>query len=318
MPYWSLSVMFVIPFFGFAKTHELVPDYTVSKPVKDPTLKSGEAKFVFTFDDGSSVVAEQEIRMSYNKKEVTLKTNKKGIAELKLKAGNYEMQFFLNENYNEIYTGSIKATQGSKTAINVSFHSSEFPIMVEKPVIYLYSDKQMDAEIKLDIKNKLIFTYPEYNNGWNVHINTDGKISVGNREYPYLFWEASAKNIHNKRNPFRYYVKKENLVLFFEEKLTEMGFNEREQTDFITYWAPRMTKYEKTAIIFRFNEEINEIAKLDISPEPQSIFRLYMEWEETIFESVSDEVELIVLPKIDRNGFSVVEWGGAELTKLKK
>ena len=69
-------------------------------------------------------------------------------------------------------------------------------LIVEKPVIYVYPNKQMSVTINLNI-NKGAFTvvYPKFNlnnNTWKINANPIGDIEINNRKYPYLFYECSS------------------------------------------------------------------------------------------------------------------------------
>ena len=98
---------------------------------------------------------------------------------------------------------------------------------------------------------------------------------------------------------------------FFETQLTAMGLTPREQEDFITYWCPLMQKNEKSYVHFMFNEECNSIATLNITPTPDHIFRVYMIWSDAK-EIDPESIHEQKIESFQRDGFSVVEWGGAK------
>lgn len=62
-------------------------------------------------------------------------------------------------------------------------------------------------------------------------------------------------------------------------------------------------------ISFQF-EDYTEIARLNITPEPDSVIRVFM-----TFRGLKEPVEIPeqCLPICERTGFTVVEWGGMEL-----
>lgn len=104
-------------------------------------------------------------------------------------------------------------------------------------------------------------------------------------------------------------VNQQNVVEFLEDKLSIMGFNSNETEDFITYWAPLMTKHQNMYVHFMFNTEYDSIATIDISPKPDNLFRVNMLWSDfTEGQAVPKEQKL---QKFTRKGFSVIEWGGA-------
>src|SRR5690606_15422146 len=67
------------------------------------------------------------------------------------------------------------------------------------------------------------------------------------------------------------------IVEFFEEKLSVLGLNSQEQTDFITYWGPLLSVKKYAFVQFLVDDAYdNKIATLDITPQPKSIRRVYV------------------------------------------
>ena len=66
----------------------------------------------------------------------------------------------------------------------------------KKPVLYLYPEEITDVKIKLTLKNsKFTCIYPKFNeseNTWKVKAYPNGDISIMDKKYPYLFWEADS------------------------------------------------------------------------------------------------------------------------------
>ena len=115
----------------------------------------------------------------------------------------------------------------------------KIPLIGKKPVIYLYPKETMDISVNLNIKNSKFTTiYPKFNgkNTWNVRANPNGDILIKDKTYPYLFWEAEIYTPQETNEGF--IVSDENAEKFLEEKLEILGLNEKEKTDFITYWLP--------------------------------------------------------------------------------
>ena len=88
-----------------------------------------------------------------------------------------------------------------------------------------------------------------------------------------------------------------------------MGLNRKEYTEFIDYWLPRLEKNEYNLITFQ-TERYTDSAKLEVSPKPDSVLRVFM-----AFKAVDGPVA-VTAPEIqpfEIKGFTVVEWGGAEV-----
>ena len=179
----------------------------------------------------------------------------------------------------------------------------------KKPVIYLYPTSQQTVSVKLEYKGKLTCTYPEYNNGWNVIAKPDGTLTnlADNREYSYLYWEGISNNKWDMSKGF--VVKGTETEKFLQEKLEYLGLTPKEYNEFIVYWLPFMKDNKYNLITFA-GEDYENIAKLKITPKPDSILRIMM-----IFKPLNNSIKIEEqeLKPFVRKGFTVVEWGGTEL-----
>ena len=104
-------------------------------------------------------------------------------------------------------------------------------------------------------------------------------------------------------------VKGEDTVSFLQDKLSEMGMTPREYNEFIVYWLPYMQDNPYNLISFQW-DNYAESAKLNITPEPDNMLRVFM-----AFKALNEPVEVPEqkLPVLNREGFTVVEWGGTEV-----
>jgi hypothetical protein len=177
-----------------------------------------------------------------------------------------------------------------------------------KPLIYIYPEKDMDISIKLSNPELLSTTYPKYNNGWNVRVLKDGTIKYDGKEFYGLYWEGSGHEVNVTNEGF--VVKGEDVVTFLEEKLAILGLNEREANEFIIYWLPKMEHNKYNYIRFETREEIDSYMKLDITPKPDSVIRVVMD-----FKALDEKIDVKEqkLETASRTGYTVVEWGGSEI-----
>jgi hypothetical protein len=182
------------------------------------------------------------------------------------------------------------------------------PVECGKPVIYLYPESETDLTLRVLPKGGFTFTEPEYNDGWRVMAFPDGQIvnKDDGKKYPYLFWEGRGGLY---AQPLNYWVVERNDVdSFLKEKLSAMGFIEKEIKDFVEFWVPRMQSSPYYKIGFHDTRVMNELAPLEFSVEPDNIFRILMD-----FSGLSAKIPSkppSVLPRANRDGFEVVEWGG--------
>jgi hypothetical protein len=102
-------------------------------------------------------------------------------------------------------------------------------------------------------------------------------------------------------------VKGEDSIKFLEEKLEILGLNEREAEEFIVYWLPILEKNNYNYIRFASQDEINQNMPLDVNPVPDTVIRVLM-----ITKPLDKYVEVNEqqLEKVERNGYTLVEWGG--------
>jgi len=188
------------------------------------------------------------------------------------------------------------------------------PLICDKPVIYLYPTKEMKVIVRLEYAGDITVSYPAYDNelkGWQVDAFPGGKLInlSDNQEYSYLFWEGGKVNVQYDLSE-GFVVEGEKSDAFLKEKLSEMGLTPREYNEFIVYWYPRL-KQNKYNLIHFDNEEYEKIAKLTVTPKPDSLLRIFM-----VYKLLLSRVELKPqkINPFHRNGFTVIEWGGTEIT----
>ena len=183
-----------------------------------------------------------------------------------------------------------------------------FDVRAEKPVIYLYPEKETDVSVTLDYSGTLTSTYPKYTDGWRISAAPDGTLTdCTGREYYCLYWEGESDAQYDLTRGF--VVKGEDTVEFLEDALSKLGLNEREANEFIIYWLPRMEVNAYNLISFQ-SEAYTDNAVLDITPTPDTLIRVFMVWKK-LDAPLDIEAQELVAP--ERSGFTVIEWGGTEI-----
>jgi len=220
---------------------------------------------------------------------------------------------YMKDNDDWIYTEyegkhgwvRVNLDDGSK---NITFSS----FVYDKPVIYLYPETETDVHVELDLKDAdLATTYPKYNNGWDVTASPDGTLlnKADGTHHKYLFWDAV--NCNTKYDLSKgFCVAGSDTESFLKEKLTYMGLTEQEMNEFIVYWLPRMEHNKYNLISFQGDAYTNS-AELNISPEPDSLLRIFMTYAPL---NKAVDIEPQQLGTFERKGFTVVEWGGSEIS----
>ena len=183
-----------------------------------------------------------------------------------------------------------------------------------KPVIYLYPEQETKVNVQLTFNGTLTSTYPTLPpEGWTVTAQPDGTLTdEEGRSYRYLFWEGAADVDWKQDSGFL--VKAEDAREFLEESLTQLGLNELEQNDFITYWLPKLEKNGESFVTFAA-EQYTDNAILTVTPQPDSVLRVQMliskvdDSNRAAFQKLPEQE----LPRFEREGFVLVEWGGTDL-----
>jgi hypothetical protein len=178
-----------------------------------------------------------------------------------------------------------------------------------KPVIYLYPQKEMSVHVSVALKGVMSVSEPAHGaHGWDVVAQTDGTVvnRADGKIYPNLFWEGTGVRYTMPKQGF--VVRGTETDVWLQKTLAAIGFTARESAEFREFWVPRLPKTPYLFITFVPQENFDRDAPLLITPRPDRITRVFMEYRGL---DAPISVAPLTLPKIDRTGFSVVEWGGA-------
>ena len=141
-----------------------------------------------------------------------------------------------------------------------------------KPIIYIYPEYTHEIKVKLNYDGVLTHTYPKYNNGWKITANPDGTlIDINNKEYYALYWEGKPNKNYTINEGF--VVPGDQTIEFLENSLSTLGLNRKEANEFIIYWLPKMENNPYNLIHFS-SAEYEEMAKLNITPTPETLIRV--------------------------------------------
>ena len=196
--------------------------------------------------------------------------------------------------------------------INVTYYPASWSTRIRnklfKPVIYLYPEEPMDISVQLNFKDiKFTTIYPKFNgkNTWNVHAQPNGDLSIKDKTYPYLFWEADSYAEQETNEGF--IVTDEEAEKFLEEKLTILGLNDNEKTDFITFWLPVLLRNKLSLCSFQSQKFFNNL-ELNVTPKPDTMIRVFLSIKKLDAPTNIKEQKLL---SNERKGFTLVEWGGS-------
>jgi hypothetical protein len=209
---------------------------------------------------------------------------------------------------------------GSGSGLNPSIY---YAPSADKPVIYLYPEEETGVHVNLTLEEaEMLAMWPEAGEvndktySWDVTADENGRI-VGDdgNEYSYLFWEATGYGDGDFSQGFC--VKGSETGEFLRSTLSEIGLTPEEYNEFIVYWLPKMQNNEYNIIRFdglEENDTYNQKYALNVTDEngnsADSVLRVLM-----VYEASDEYVEMEpqTFETFERNGFTVVEWGGSEI-----
>ena len=158
------------------------------------------------------------------------------------------------------------------------------------------------------IKGKFKVVYPRFNEGnnsWKIDANPNGDIKIKNRIYPYLFYECDSYFEQDTNEGF--IVDDKTAEEFLEEKLKILGLNDREMTDFITFWLPTLLDNKLSICSFQTQKFFDNL-ELNVLPKPDTMIRIFLSIKKI---NAPIDIKEQKLEKVERKGYTVVEWGGS-------
>ncbi len=306
-----LIVIFNVAYVQAEESYPERPSYQVISKEKDSSIKHGKSIIEFYLNGLPESASDKLLAYSVNEKIKAKRISSKETISEKLDAGTYNFQFFYTDDYLEIFINSFKLEAGYRVKIQLNFKSAQGQNQqVRKPVIYLYPEQTQQVNLTVKPRGKMTFTYPTSDGTWSLQADPNGTLTVNDKKYNYLFWEAEQKAFKDEQAwQSGFFVPADSTISFLEDKLQQFGLNSVEAADFITFWGPLMQKNKTNVVHFYFNEECNRFGTLHVDPKPKHVNRIYIafiEKEITNFKSLEEQI----IPKSKRDGFTVIEWGG--------
>ncbi len=189
---------------------------------------------------------------------------------------------------------------------NIIFSNLKYGPQAEcaKPVIYLYPTQETNVSVKVGASVRK--SDPVYENGWMVTAKPDGTLTVAGKRYDSLFWDGVGQGSYPAITQ-GFVVKRDRLENTLEDHLTHLSLTEKERRDFTNFWMPYMPSTPYVRLTWLGTAEMNKLAPLEVTPKPDSVIRVFLD-----FEGLSSykEIPPQELKSISRHGFTLVEWGG--------
>jgi hypothetical protein len=189
---------------------------------------------------------------------------------------------------------------------------------VGKPIIYLYPPEPTAVSVELKFHGTMDYMYPQAKQKdsityqWEVQADPSGKLTMADKEYYSLFWEGYGAILPDNDSGFL--VHSDTLDSFLDNALQGIGLNYKERQEFIVYWSPHLKKNPWNWIHFSF-ANYEHHAELNVNPAPDVSIRFLMVFRAVQSEALADYQNraVQVLPTFERKGFTLVEWGGADM-----
>ncbi len=304
---------------GLSATSEVelrpnIPSYTFVSDSLNVEIPSGKSLFVF--DLSYNLLSNSEVityAIDAGENLYFTPDNSSFRLEIEVTPGAHTFAFYWNERHREIHLDSLTIEDQHEQTAQLNFQTADAYQLMKKPVIYLYPEDTTAVEVSVVPKGNFTFTYPDISRGWNYTCTPQGTIHDGEKTYPYLFWEAEFTFDPKVLEPNSGVILSgKKITPFLEAQLTQFGMTSSERADFITYWGPLLQNKTNLYIYFLFDEKCDALASLKINPEPTQISRFYVIWAEVPADYAPD-LEPQKVPQMQRDGFTVLEWGGVEI-----
>jgi len=189
-----------------------------------------------------------------------------------------------------------------------------------KPAVYLYPQKPMLVNVKVKPNGFLTYVDPLYDTqkGWTVMANPDGTLinqsydRDNQKIYDYLYFESKINDHVVTKQEKGWVIETIKLTEFYQNTLPQLGFNQKQQADFIEYWQKSLPESPYYFVSLVNPAEINDYEQLDITPKPDQVNRVRFYFEPRNEFSVVTPLNLTDYYQIvDPNAeFNVFEWGG--------
>lgn len=189
----------------------------------------------------------------------------------------------------------------------VIFTNDKYGLQAEcgKPVIYLYPTKP--TNVKVQVGADISESEPLYNNGWQVKANPEGTLATADGKiYDSLFWEGTGHGNYPEITQ-GFIVRQNDIEKTLASQLGELGLSKKESADFLDFWLPKMPNTPYVRLTWLTTEQLNELAPLFVLPKPDTVIRIFLDFQGLQKNVPLPEQHLTSLP---RKGFTVVEWGG--------
>jgi hypothetical protein len=299
----------------FALEKDISPMYRKVYDSVDVSLPKDSAVFYFDLQDLESTARAQTLIYAVDGQEnLTYDYSQGDTLMVYSTPGDHTFQFYAGSAYVESPIMHLSIEKQHRQMYRLNLFRTVHPesIQVRKPVLYFYPQDTISLDVHVRPKGVFTFSYPPIEQGWKFQCTPSGQLIKENTSYRYLFWESEQtvdKSFFDSRKGM--VCSGSEAVAHLENVLQKFGMNAAERADFMIYWGPILKPKTNLYIYLLFNDMCDAFATLRISPEPDRVARFYILWCE-VPETYTPYLQPQDIPKYDREGYTVLEWGGAE------
>lgn len=181
-----------------------------------------------------------------------------------------------------------------------------------KPIVYLYPEKRQDISVRVGADVKISNPLYDPMSGWNVTAWPNGALKHKGQFYESLFWEGPGIGQYPAIEQ-GVIVPRSQAITTIKSNLKQLGLNQKESADFIEYWQDILPDKPYVRLTWLTTEQMNQLAPLRISPKPDTVIRVFLDFSGLDKPYNIPKQELNSIP---RKGFTVIEWGGLSPKKL--
>ena len=148
---------------------ELVPMFTIVNDTVDYKVPRGKCLITGKITRGEQIVSKGIVFTSSG-----AKSSSDAEGMFKILVDTSDAYLVIHKSpFRDAFVEGYKFENRHRIEILIFMPEDYEMIMQEKPVIYAYSDKNLDAQISIKPKGEFTFTYPSLNenNNWNISIN---------------------------------------------------------------------------------------------------------------------------------------------------
>lgn len=173
--------------------------------------------------------------------------------------------------------------------------------------LYLYPEQQI--EVLATTRNRVFETGPRDTlSKWLVTADKDGTITDQNgKVYDKISYDYSSDELLPKQDGI--VVSANQLEPSLEEYAKNLGLNEKESSDFVSYWYNKLNNTAPFIQMSHYSRaQSAEIVKMDIDPRPDTFVPIVMYFKKLYFPTILPKPTFE--PILTRDGFFALDWSG--------